>query len=76
MTEFEDEMRKQGSGTTTDLEYWAYVDDITLATTLELAPFVMAKLNETWERHGMELRSGKCTAYGRSQKEVMGYEKK
>ena len=47
---------------TTDMEYWAYVDDITLATTPELAPFVMTKLKETLERHGMELRSDKCTA--------------
>ena len=35
----------------TDEEYWAYFDDISLVTTLEL------------ERHGMELRSGKWSAY-------------
>ena len=36
---------------------------ITLAATAELAPFVMNKLKETLKRHGMELRSDKCTAY-------------
>ena len=46
-----------------DLEYWAYVDDITLATTPELAPFVMTKIKETLERHGTELRGDKCTAF-------------
>ena len=52
MTELDEEMRKQGVGWTTELEYWAYVDDITIATTAELAPLVMAKLRETLERHG------------------------
>ena len=47
----------------TELEYWAYVDGITIATTAELAPCVMAKLKETREKHGLELRSDKCTAY-------------
>ena len=60
MMEFEEEMRKQGA---TELEYWAYVDDITIATTAELAPLVMAKLRETLERHGLELRKDKCTTY-------------
>ena len=63
LAEFDDEMRKQEVGLTTELEYWAYVDDITLGTTAELAPFVMTKLKETLERHGMEFRSEKCTAY-------------
>ena len=62
MTEFEDEMRKPEVGLMTELEYWAYADDITLATTTELAPFVMTKLKETLERQGMELRSDKCAA--------------
>ena len=52
MMEFDEEMRKQGVGWTTELKYWAYVDDITMATTAELAPLVMAKLRETLERHG------------------------
>ena len=48
----------------TELECWARVDDITIATTAELAPFVTAKLKETLEeKHGLELRSAKCTAY-------------
>ena len=63
MTEFEDEMRKQGVGLTTELECWAYVDDITIATTAELAAKVMDRLQEILERHGLELRSDKCTAY-------------
>ena len=63
MTEFEDEMRKQGVGLTTELECWACVDDITTATTAELSPKVMERLQETLERHGLELRSDKCTAY-------------
>ena len=63
MTEFQDEMKKQEVGLTTEPEYWAYVDHITLATTAELAPFVLTKLKETLERHDMELRSDKCTAY-------------
>ena len=63
MTEFDEEMRKQGVGWTTELEYWAYVDDITMATTAELAPLVMTKLRERLERHGLELRKDKCTAY-------------
>ena len=61
--EFDEEMRKQGVGWTTELEYWAYVDDITIATTAELAPLVMTKLRETLERHGLELKKDKCTAY-------------
>ena len=32
MKEFDEEMRKQGVGWTTELEYCAYVDDITIAT--------------------------------------------
>ena len=63
MMEFEDEMRKQGVGLTTEPEYWAYVDDITIATTAELAPIVMGRLKEILERHGLELRSDKRTAY-------------
>ena len=63
MTEFDEEMRKQGVGWTTELEYWAYVEDITTATTAELAPLVMTKLRETLERHSLELRKDKCTAY-------------
>ena len=63
MKEFDEEMRKQGVVWTTELEYWAYVDDITMATTAELAPLVMTKLKETLERHGLELRKDKCTAY-------------
>ena len=59
MKESDEEMRKQGVGWTTELEYWAYVDDITIATTAELALLVMTKL----ERHGLELRKDKCTAY-------------
>ena len=62
MIEFEDEMRKQGVGLTTELEYGAYVDDTTIATTAELAPLVMDRLKEILERHGLELRSDKCTA--------------
>ena len=31
MMEFEDEMRKQGVELATEMEYWAYVDDITIA---------------------------------------------
>ena len=41
LTEFEDEMRKQGVQFTTELEYWAHVDDTTIASTAELAPIVM-----------------------------------
>ena len=63
MMEFEEEMRKQGVGWTNELEYWSYVDDITIATTAELAPLVMTKLRETLERHGLELRRDKCTAH-------------
>ena len=63
MMEFEHEMRKQGVELTTELEYWAYVDDITIATTAELAPTVMGKLKEILERRGLELRRDKCTAY-------------
>ena len=33
ITEFEDEMRMQGVGFTTELEYWAHDDEITIATT-------------------------------------------
>ena len=47
MTESDEEMRKQGVVWTTELEYWAYVDDITTATTAEFAPPVMTKLRET-----------------------------
>ena len=53
----------QGVGSAPELEYWAYVDDITIATTAELAPLVMTELKETLERHGLELRKDKCTAY-------------
>ena len=60
MKEFDEEMRV---GWTTELEYWAYVDDITIATTAELAPLVVTKLKETLERHGLELRIDKCTAH-------------
>ena len=63
MTEFDDEMRKYEVGLTTELEYWAYVDDITIATTAELAPRVMDRLKEILERHGLELISDKCSAY-------------
>ena len=63
MMEFDEEMRKQGVGWTTELKYWAYVDDITMATTAELAPLVMAKLRETLESTAVELRKDKCTAY-------------
>ena len=52
MKEFDEEMRKQGVGWTTELEYW----------TAELAPLVMTKLKETLERHGFELKKDKCTA--------------
>ena len=62
LAEFDEEMRKQPVGWTTELEYWAYVDHITIATTAELAPLVMTKLRETLERHGLELRKDKCTA--------------
>ena len=62
MTEFDEEMRKQGVGWTTELEYWAYVDDITMATTAEFAPLVLTKLRETLQRDGLELRRDKCTA--------------
>ena len=61
--EFEDEMRKQGVELATEMEYWAYVDDITTATTAEVAPIVMDRLKEILERHGLQLRSDKCTAY-------------
>ena len=63
MTEFDEEMRKQGVGWTSDLENWAYVDNITLAMTAELAPLVMTKLRQTLERRGLGLRKDKCTAY-------------
>ena len=63
MMEFDEEMRKQGVSWTTELEYWSYVDDITIATTAELAPLVVTELRETLERHGLELRKDKCTAY-------------
>ena len=44
-------------GFTDELEYWALVDDdITIATTAELATFVMNKL-------GLELRNEKCAPY-------------
>ena len=55
MKEFDEEMIKQGVGWTTDLKYLAYVNDITIVTTAELAPLVMTKLKETLERHGLEL---------------------
>ena len=60
MMVFEDEMRKQGVELATELEYSACVDDITIATTAELAPIVMGKLKEILERHGLELRRDKC----------------
>ena len=63
LAEFDEEMRKQGVGWTTQLKYWAYVDDITIATTAEFAPLVMTKLRETQERHGVELRKDQCTAH-------------
>ena len=63
MKEFDEEMRKQGVGWATELEYWTYVHDITIATTTKLAPLVKTKLRETLERHGLELRKDKCTAY-------------
>ena len=63
MKEFDEEMRKQGVGWTTELECWAYVDDITIATTARLAPLVTTKLRETLEEHGLELWKDKCTAY-------------
>ena len=50
-------------GWTSELEYSAYIDDITIATTAQFAPLVMTKLRETLERHGLELRKDKCTAY-------------
>ena len=62
LAEFDEEMRKQGVGWTTELEYCAYVDDITMATTAECAPLVVTKLREALERHGLELRKDKCTA--------------
>ena len=63
LAEFDEEMRKQRVGWTTELEYWAHVDDITTATTAEFAPLVMTKLRETLVWHGLELRKDKCTAY-------------
>ena len=54
MTDFDEEMRKQGVGWTTELEYWA--------TTAEFAPLVVTKLRETLERHGLELRKDKPNA--------------
>ena len=44
-------------------EYSACVDDITLTTTGELAPLVMAKLKETLEKQSVEVRTDKCTAH-------------
>ena len=70
--EFEEEMRKHGVGWTTELEYWASVDDITIATSAELAPLAMAKLKETLERHGLELRKDKCAAYCPTPERVQG----
>ena len=55
--------RNPGIGLRTALEYWENVDDITIATTAEVAPFILAKLNETLEKHGLELRNDKCTAH-------------
>ena len=46
----------------TELEQWTYADDITLATTAELAPLVMTQLRETLENHFLELRSDESTA--------------
>ena len=49
-------MRHHGVGSTTELEYWAWVDDISIATAAALAPFVMAKLQEThWRSVGLSL---------------------
>ena len=59
LTESEDEMR---STVSVSLPNWAYVDDITIATTGELAPFVKTKLKWTLQRHGLELRSDKRAA--------------
>ena len=59
MREFDEETRKQGVGWTTELEYWAYVDDIAIATTAELAPLVMTQLREPLQSHGLELRKDK-----------------
>ena len=72
MTEFEEEMRKKGFWCTTELEYWVWVDVTTTATTAELAPLVMTKLKATLERHGLELRKDKCTAYCPTPKRVEG----
>ena len=44
--------------------YWAYVNDITMATTAELVSFIMTSLKETLEKHGIELRNETCTACG------------
>ena len=49
LTEFDDEMRKQGY--TTELEYWAYVDEITTATTAELAPFCQDQNSKKRQRN-------------------------
>ena len=72
LAEFDGETRKQASGATINLEYWASVDDITLATTPESAPFVMTKLKETLQKRGMEPRSDKCTAYCLTSREIDG----
>ena len=64
LAEFDEEMRKQGVGWTTELEYWAYVDDITIATTAEFATFVMTKLRETLGVQGLELRKDKLHDVG------------
>ena len=60
MKEFDEELRKQGVGWTTELEYWAHVDDI---TTAELAPLVVTMIRETLERHGFKLRKDMYIAY-------------
>ena len=60
LTESEDEMR---STVSVSLPNWAHVDDITMATTAEPAPFVKTKLKWTFQRHGLELRSDKCAAF-------------
>ena len=56
LAEFEDEMKKQASGAIKNLEYWAYVDDIPLATTPEQASFYheQAQRNIGETRHGAE----------------------
>ena len=66
MTDFEEEMRNKGSGARPS---WTAGR---MLTTAELAPLVMAKLRETLERHGLELRKDKCTAYCPTPERVEG----